>query len=183
MAVALDVGASRPALAEWGRFREWGRFMGDVPEPGKWQELRVPIHWLEVGDRPLRSLTITIASGQIQIDRVALRRGDRDVAVLLDDDVAQPAASAAELPWSEQNPHSGRRCLKLGPAEGDDKGPLEVAVTFPAPGYVNHLPFDVEAAVSALRAGIADLGETSAAERFREVLEALAPPPPESEDQ
>jgi len=124
---------------------------GPLPAPGAWTELRVPMVRLDMHDRPVHGLSLTLW-GNGQIDRVAIV-SEAGEEVLIDDELPKGSATC-ELKWVTDPVKSGAKALHK---TGRPYSHNTVTVTLARP-FKKHLaglpparPIDTTRAIAALR--------------------------------
>jgi len=146
-----------------------GRYMGPLPKPGEWHELRVPLAWTPYAAWPLRGILFEDAGGQAIWDRTAIVR-DGQEHVLIED--AMPEGSPRnDWKWVESPVKSGKRAHTHPPEQGYE----EHGVLYLRQPVTAHLAFDPARAALALQDQIPKLGPTEAAWRFSQVLRDMPP--------
>ena len=147
------------------------RASGRIGSAGEWVELRVPLIWLDMHDKPLHGVSLLLW-GRGGFDCTALVRAVAE-KVLIDDDFPG-ARTHATFAWVEDSAHSGRRSLaKTGSASSNVKQdiPFPEPVTFHLGGYrPEPTPLDKPRAVAALKANLPQLGGSEHAWRLFQAL-------------
>ncbi|MFP4056516.1 MAG: PQQ-binding-like beta-propeller repeat protein [Candidatus Brocadiia bacterium] len=151
--------------AVWGTTREEGRYMGELPRPGRWHELRVPLGPTAVGWRFIEGLYFEQEGGRVVWDRAAIVAGDQE-RVLVDDELPEGHTRGSSWEWVEEPVHSGAKAHTQEPR--DDFGGH--AVYGLRPPVSLHLPFRLQRAVAVLREHVPRLGPTEAAYELLHLL-------------
>ncbi|KPJ73288.1 MAG: hypothetical protein AMS14_06620, partial [Planctomycetes bacterium DG_20] len=107
--------------AIWGEMTGRGRYMGPLPPPGAWQELRLPLAWTPLADRPIAGLYFAHNGGRAVWDRTALV-ADGKTHVVVDDKVPDAPAGKAKQEWA---PWAGGHVGGAGVAPGKFGAALE----------------------------------------------------------
>ncbi|MBM4034989.1 MAG: hypothetical protein FJ291_24870, partial [Planctomycetes bacterium] len=168
--IALNIQArGDPSRVLWGRPEIEGRYMGPLPAPGQWHELRVPLSWTPYAAWPIRGLLFEDVAGRAFWDRTAIVR-DGQEHVLIED--AMPEGSPKnDWHWVEKPAKSGKRAHMHPPEDGYE----EHGVFYLTRPFTQHLAFDPIRAGHVLQEQIPRLGPTDAAWRFSEVLRDMPP--------
>ncbi|HUU93750.1 MAG TPA: PQQ-binding-like beta-propeller repeat protein [Phycisphaerae bacterium] len=85
--------------AIWGEMSGRGRYMGPLPAPGGWQELRLPLAWTPLAARPISGLYFAHVGGRVVWDRTALVAGGK-THVVLDDDASVARSGKVKRTWA-----------------------------------------------------------------------------------
>ena len=98
------------------------RLAGPMPLPGEWRELRVPLLWLGLHDRPIRGISFgRVGGGRVVWDDTAVVVGDRRWS-LIDDEVPPDGQRQMKNRWEwvREPIHSGERAHAANPAQSPD---------------------------------------------------------------
>ena len=164
-------GAARPGEGTYGTpgLRRADRRIGPG---GHWVELRVPLIWLDMHDKPIWGVSLLLW-GNGTFDRTAIVRGGAE-QVLLDDDFPPGSRTAGKLAWVAEPVKTGRRALaKTGQTYTDIQQDVVLAepVTVHLGGHVPApLELDKPRAVAALKANLPHLAGSEHAWRFFQAL-------------
>jgi len=85
--------------AIWGEMTGRGRYMGPLPEAGRWQELRLPLAWTPLDAEPISGFYFAHVGGRAVWDRTALVAGGK-THVVIDDDVPPAPAGKVKQGWA-----------------------------------------------------------------------------------
>lgn len=168
--IALNLQArGDPVRFLWGRPAIEGRYMGPLPKPGQWHELRIPLAWTPYAAWPLKGLLFEDIGGRAYWDRTALVRDAKEQVVIED---AMPEGSARnDWLWVEQPAKSGKRAHTHAPGEGYEAH----GVLYLREPWTHHLQADPVRLRLALQDAIPKLGPTEPAWRFFAVAREAHP--------
>ncbi len=85
IAVNLSDGRTWRARCLWGTKTVAGRFMGSLPEPGTWHELRVPLVWTPFAVRPIMGVAFGAQGGRAYWGRTAVVVAGKEHGVVAGD--------------------------------------------------------------------------------------------------
>jgi hypothetical protein len=153
----------RTSKFAWGRERRDYAFLGPLPKPGTWAELRVPLAGTIVSTAPIDGFSFLQHEGRAIWDRTALR-SDAGERVIIDD-AWPPDARDSDAAWVEQPAKSGAKAHTH-----KRQGSGSHYVHFPEAPIHDHLPFETDAAAAILKENIPKLGPSDAAWRLFEAL-------------
>jgi hypothetical protein len=113
--VAMDLydGRAWPFCGIWGEKRRQGRYMGPLPRPGQWHELRLPLAWTPFATRPIGGIAFGHLGGRVVWDRTALAVGGKE-HVLIEDDTPAVATSGPLVADGASGPLAPTRQEWLG---------------------------------------------------------------------
>jgi len=185
LCIRLAGGKTRSRRVIWGRietygtpvdFRPWPspmRYGGCRPRTGHWTELRVPLLWLGISDRPITAVSLGQYGGEVCWDRTAIVAGGAE-HVLIDDSFAEGKA-AGSFQWVGAPVRSGHAALKLVRAT-ETKPWRETTFTLAAPlaAHVVAPPAgkapDPRKLAAVVLPGLAGLGSTALAHDYLQAL-------------
>ncbi|MFP4057191.1 MAG: LamG-like jellyroll fold domain-containing protein [Candidatus Brocadiia bacterium] len=72
LSLDLHDGEGWRCTAVWGTRRRKGRYMGPLPRPGRWHELRLPLAWTPFRARPIGGVAFGLQGGRAVWDRTAV---------------------------------------------------------------------------------------------------------------
>ncbi|HUT32268.1 MAG TPA: PQQ-binding-like beta-propeller repeat protein [Planctomycetota bacterium] len=164
--VALSLQArGDPYRLLWGQPSIEGRYMGPLPRPGQWHELRVPLAWTPYAAWPLRGFLFEqVGGGRVVWDHTAILTGGRE-HLLIEDEMPQ-GSSRNDWQWVEQPVKTGKKAHTQPPGEGHEAH----GVLYLRQPVTQHIAFDAARMHLALQQHIPRLGPTGAAWRFFGVL-------------
>jgi len=84
--------------AIWGENRRRGRYMGPLPKPGQWHELRLPLGWTPFCARPIAGIAFGHLGGRVVWDRTAVVGGGKE-HILIDDETPPVWLVPRERQW------------------------------------------------------------------------------------
>ena len=160
--------SGRSVRAVWGMPVSGALYLGPLPKPGVWTELRLPLAGTDVGHTPIDGIAFEQKDGQAFWDRTALVTGGRQ-KVFIDDALPEGSSHNSRWKWVDRPVKSGTKAhvYSRAPHSGSQ------AVQFPKTPLVGHLPFDRARAIATLKAHIPKLGPTDAAWHFYEEMVRL----------
>lgn len=121
-----------------------GRYMGPLPKPGEWCELRVPLAWTCCLDSGIHGMLFEQIGGQVLWDRTALVTNGVE-SVLIEDDC--PAGTAAAWRWTDNPVKSGARA-RVQESAGDYAAHGIYPLDQPVVGHLRPGPREIVAAVN-----------------------------------
>ena len=169
----------------WGEF-QWTwvgvpgtasrRVVPQTPQGGSWQELRVPLVWLDMHDKPIRGISFgQHGGGRVFWGRTAVVADGKEEVIL--DGSSRQATQRGAWEWTDQPGRGGAKShcgvLPIGPDDAVDhaafdfKSPVAGHVLPTAPGAASQ-PVDVVVAV--MEQQVPKLGPTQEARRFFDAL-------------
>jgi hypothetical protein len=169
IALTLQERSDHGFRAIWGRALVDGRYMGPLPKPGQWHELRLPLVWTPLHTRPIRGITFEQHGGRVVWDRTAVVKDGRD-HVVIDDEMPTGSSKWSTWQWVEKPVKSGKKAH----TQENPGGHGGHNVLYLKEPIVQHLPFDVSGAISTLQRHIPSLGPSDEALTFFNVLRTLA---------
>lgn len=98
LSLDLHDGTRWSFAALWGAKQRYGRYLGPLPEPGKWQELRVPLAWTPLAARPIAGIAFGHVGGRVLWGRTALVAGGKE-HVLIGDGTPPVRPDREAGPW------------------------------------------------------------------------------------
>jgi outer membrane protein assembly factor BamB len=102
ISVGLGDGRAWPLHAIWGAMTRYGRYMGPLPDTGRWQELRVPLAGTAVAAEPIGGMAFGHDGGRVWWDRTAIVTPAGEHVILDDSLPAAPAETPPGwLPWAD----------------------------------------------------------------------------------
>ena len=156
----------------WGEPRYEGRYMGPLPTPGQWQELRIPLEWTWLRCLPIHGIDFEQWGGQVTWDRTAIVRDGRE-QVIIEDETPQGSARGEAWTWVDSPVKSGKKAhTQVTAAEFTLHG-----VAYMREWFAQHLPFDARPvagsgcpAAAVIQSQIPRMGPTDAAWTFYQAL-------------
>jgi len=103
LAIDLRDGTRWAFRGVWGKRVEKGRYLGPLPKPGAWHELRLPLAWTPFLARPIDGMAFGQVGGRVFWDHTALVVSGKET-VLIEDEIppTRPHGPRREwLPWAQ----------------------------------------------------------------------------------
>jgi len=158
-----------PFRLHWGLPLEEGRYMGPLPKPGQWHELRVPLAWTPAHCWPIRGIVFEQIGGRVYWDRTALVHEGKE-HVVIEDEMPQ-GSERGDWVWVDAPVKSGKRAHTNPPPERYGAH----GVTYLREAFTQHMPFDPSRLAHLLEEQIPKMGPSEPAWRFFEVLRQTPP--------
>ncbi len=166
--IALNLQArGDPWRVLWGQPGTEARFMGPLPPPGQWHELRVPLAWTPYAAWPLRGIVFETVGGRAYWDRTAMIADGKEHVVI--DDTMPEGSSRGDWHWVEAPVKSAKRAHTHPPGDGYEAH----GVLYLREPFAQHVSFEPASAALLLQEQIPKLGNTRAAWQFFDVLCSL----------
>ena len=168
VAIYLHDGRDWNERLVWGNQTEGAVYLGPLPQPGRWHELRIPLASTALRDEPIAGIAFEQTGGRAFWGRTSVIAGGKS-HVIIDDTLkglTSSTASAARWQWVAQE---GQRAHTLAPGAPGNVHLVRDLVT----PVTQHLSCDRDKALAALEKHIPTLGPTEEAWQFFELMRRL----------